>query len=77
VATARGVTQWARTMGRMAVGRSEDSPFVHMTRARRIDVKLKKPLMYELDGGARGSVKRIRVEIAPAAVKVCVPQQTE
>jgi YegS/Rv2252/BmrU family lipid kinase len=74
VATARGVTQWARTMGRMAVGRSEDSPFVHMTRARRIDVKLKEPLMYELDGGARGSVKKIRVEVVPAAVKICVPE---
>jgi diacylglycerol kinase family enzyme len=46
-----------------------------MTRARRIDVKLKKPLTYELDGGARGEVKRIRVEVAPAAVKVCVPSQ--
>ena len=75
VATARGVTQWARTMGRMAVGRSEDSPFVHMTRARRIDVKLKKPLMYELDGGAREAVRRIRVEVAPGAVKVCVPHE--
>ena len=76
VATARGVTQWARTMGRMAVGRSEDSPFVHMTRARRIDVKLQKPLTYELDGGARGAVRKIRVEVAPAAVKVCVPGPT-
>jgi diacylglycerol kinase family enzyme len=46
-----------------------------MTRARRIDVKLKKPLMYELDGGAREAVKKIRVQVAPAAVKVCVPEQ--
>jgi hypothetical protein len=30
--------------------------------------------MYELDGGARGSVKKIRVEVVPAAVKVCVPE---
>ncbi|MFI7600520.1 diacylglycerol/lipid kinase family protein [Actinoplanes sp. NPDC049681] len=75
VATARGAAQWARTMGRMAVGRSEDSPFVHMTRARRIDVKLRKPLTYELDGGARDAVKKIRIEVAPAAVKVCVPRQ--
>ncbi|MFI5491265.1 diacylglycerol/lipid kinase family protein [Actinoplanes sp. NPDC051859] len=75
VATARGAVQWARTMGRMAAGRSADSPFVHMTRARQIDVKLEEPLMYELDGGAREAVKRIRVEVAPAAVKVCVPRQ--
>jgi diacylglycerol kinase family enzyme len=75
VATARGTTEWARTMGRMAVGRSDKSPFVHMTRARRIDVTLKQPLTYELDGGARDAVKKIRVEVAPAAVKVLVPRQ--
>ncbi|MEV8506426.1 YegS/Rv2252/BmrU family lipid kinase [Actinoplanes sp. NPDC051475] len=75
VSTARGAAQWARTMGRMAVGRSEDSPFVHMTRARRIDVKLREPLTYELDGGARDAVKKIRIEVAPAAVKVCVPRE--
>lgn len=75
VATARGAMQWARTMGRMALGRSEDSPFVHMTRARRVDVKLWEPLTYELDGGARAPARRIRVEVNPAAVKVCVPRQ--
>jgi len=73
VASARGAAQWARTMGRMALGRSEDSPFVHMTRARRVDVKLREPLTYELDGGARTAVRKIRVEVAPAAVKICVP----
>ncbi len=40
VATAQGAAQWARTLGKMAVGRSDDSPFVRMTRAREIDVKL-------------------------------------
>ncbi|MFI5931050.1 diacylglycerol/lipid kinase family protein [Actinoplanes sp. NPDC051494] len=75
VATARNAAEWARTMGRMAVGRSDDSPFVHMTRARRIDVKLREPLTYELDGGSRTAVKKIRVEVAPGAVKVCVPRQ--
>ena len=75
VATARGAGQWARTMGQMAVGRSADSPFVHMTRARRIDVKLAQPLTYELDGGARDKVKKIRIEVAPANVEVFVPRQ--
>lgn len=73
VATAQGAAQWARTLGRMAVGRSEDSPFVRMTRARAIDVKLQTPMVYELDGGAREAVRRLKVRVAPAAVKVCVP----
>jgi YegS/Rv2252/BmrU family lipid kinase len=74
VATAQGAAQWARTLGRMAVGRSDDSPFVRMTRARKIDVKLRAPMIYELDGGARDAVRRLKVRVVPAAVEVCVPR---
>jgi YegS/Rv2252/BmrU family lipid kinase len=73
VATAQGALEWARALGTMAVGRSDHSPFVRMTRARRIDVKLKSKLEYELDGGARVAAKSLSVRVAPAAVKVCVP----
>jgi YegS/Rv2252/BmrU family lipid kinase len=73
VSTAQGAAQWARTLGRMAVGRSDGSPFVRMTRAKEIEVKLKEPMEYELDGGARKAVQRIRVSVAPAAVRICVP----
>jgi YegS/Rv2252/BmrU family lipid kinase len=73
VATAQGAVQWARALGTMAVGRSDHSPFVRMTRARRVDVKLASKLEYELDGGAREAVKRLSVTVAPAAVTVCVP----
>jgi diacylglycerol kinase family enzyme len=74
VATAQGAAQWARTLGRMVVGRSDDSPFVRMTRARRIDIRLKAPMTYELDGGARDAAKRLTVRVAPGAVTVCVPR---
>lgn len=77
VATAQGALQWARTLGTMAVGRSDHSPFVRMTRARRIDVKLASKLEYELDGGAREPAKKLSVRIAPAAVTVCVPRDSD
>jgi YegS/Rv2252/BmrU family lipid kinase len=73
VATAQGAMQWARALGTMAVGRSDHSPFVRITRARRIDVKLREKLEYELDGGARDAVKKLTITIAPAAVTVCAP----
>jgi YegS/Rv2252/BmrU family lipid kinase len=73
VATAQGAVEWARALGTMAIGRSDHSPFVRITRARRIDVRLRSKLVYELDGGARVSTKRLSVEVAPGAVKVCVP----
>jgi YegS/Rv2252/BmrU family lipid kinase len=77
VATAQGALQWARTLGTMAVGRSDHSPFVRMTRARKVDVKLASKLEYELDGGAREPAKRLSVTVAPAAVTVCVPRETD
>lgn len=74
VATARGAMQWARTLGRMAAGRSEKSPFVRITRAKKVNVAFGAPLTYELDGGARGAVAKLKARIVPAAVTVCVPE---
>jgi YegS/Rv2252/BmrU family lipid kinase len=73
VATAQGAMQWARALGTMAVGRSDHSPFVRITRARRVDVTLRHKLEYELDGGARDAVKKLTIQVAPAAVTVCTP----
>ncbi|WP_250038137.1 diacylglycerol/lipid kinase family protein [Paractinoplanes maris] len=73
VATAQGALQWARALGTMAVGRSDSSPFVRTTRARRVDVKLESKMEYELDGGARSKTKSFSAKVVPAAVKICVP----
>ena len=74
VATAQGALQWARALGTMAVGRSDRSPFVRTTRARRIEVTLRSKMEYELDGGARSTTKRFSATVVPRAVKVCVPR---
>ncbi|MFG1988533.1 diacylglycerol/lipid kinase family protein [Actinoplanes sp. NPDC048988] len=76
VATAQGALQWARALGTMAVGRSDSSPFVRTTRARRVEVKLKSKMEYELDGGARTKTKTFTAKVAPAAVRVCVPRES-
>jgi diacylglycerol kinase family enzyme len=75
VATARNPVQWARTLGRIMTGRSDESPFVRVTRAREVDVKLAVPRVYELDGGARGMTKRIKARVNPEAITVCVPDR--
>ena len=74
VSTAEGALEWARTLGRMVTGQARRSPFVHTTRARRIDVKLASPMPYELDGGARATTTRLKVRAVPQAITVCVPQ---
>ena len=74
VATATGVLQWARTLGRTAFGRSDASKFVRITRGRRITVKLTEPLPVELDRGARGGARKLTATAAPGALTVCVPR---
>ncbi|MFC4068131.1 diacylglycerol/lipid kinase family protein [Actinoplanes subglobosus] len=74
VATAQNAVQWARALGTMAVSRSDHSPFVRTTRARRIDVTLASKLEYELDGGARAKTKKFTAEVVPGAVQICVPK---
>ena len=73
VTTAHGPVQWARTLGRMATGQAERSPFVQTTRARRVRVDLGAPMTYELDGGARDRTTRLHAKVVPGAITVCVP----
>ncbi|MEO7399031.1 MAG: YegS/Rv2252/BmrU family lipid kinase [Ilumatobacteraceae bacterium] len=73
VVTASGALQWARTLTRAAIGRTDRSPLVQMTTAKRIDVRMKKALPYELDGGARPKTKRLKIRVVPRAVTIRVP----
>lgn len=73
VVTAQGPLQWGRTLGRVIAGRTDDSPFVRITRARKITVRLGAPRTYELDGGSRGMTDRLTARVVPHTVAVCVP----
>lgn len=73
VVTADNALQWARVFSRLVVGDAERSPLAQMTQGREVDIRLKRPTVYELDGGARSAQKRLRVTIEPGAISVCVP----
>ncbi|WP_214412438.1 diacylglycerol/lipid kinase family protein [Sphaerisporangium fuscum] len=73
VSTAKGPVQWARVLGRMTAGRSDESPFVRITRARKVTARFGSPLMYELDGGDREETTELKARVAPGALTVCVP----
>jgi YegS/Rv2252/BmrU family lipid kinase len=73
VCTAQGPLQWARVLGQISTGKSDRSPFIRTTRAKRIAITLGTPLAYELDGGARPTTKRVKAHVVPAAITVCVP----
>src|SRR5439155_1214879 len=70
VSTAQGALQWARTLGRMVTGQARRSPFVHTTRAAKVEVRLGAALPYELDGGARDETTRLTAKAVPQAITV-------
>jgi YegS/Rv2252/BmrU family lipid kinase len=71
--TARNAWQWVRVLARVARGRIDRSPLIKTTRARRVRVELGRKMPYQLDGGDRPPVRRLKVRVEPAAVTVCVP----
>jgi diacylglycerol kinase (ATP) len=73
VVTADGLVEWARTIARTAVGSTAKSPFVQVTRGRRIEVELSRKVLYELDGGEREKTKSLEVDVEPGAIEICVP----
>jgi diacylglycerol kinase (ATP) len=73
VLTSEGPLQLVRAAARTAIGSAEKSPFVRVTQAESVRVKLDRKVRYELDGGDRKKVKSFKVEVEPEAITVCVP----
>ncbi len=76
VTNAEGIGEWTRTFARTALGTTTKSPFVQATKAKKVDIKLSRKIRYELDGGGRTTVKRLKVKVEPAAIRVRVPDGT-
>ncbi len=76
VVTADSALDWARTMGRLAMGSPEESSFVEVTRGRRFEIRFAEPFLYEVDGNPRRAVKRLRIAVQPASISLCVPDPT-
>lgn len=75
VTHAESVGQWARTVARTAISSAGQSPLVQATKAERIDVELDRKVLYELDGGEREEVRRLKVKVKPEALTVSVPME--
>ena len=74
VTNAEGLGQWARTVARTAVGSTAKSPFVQVTKAKKVTASFDRKVPYELDGGDRKKVKKLKAKVQPAAISVAVPE---
>jgi diacylglycerol kinase (ATP) len=77
VVTADSALQWARVLSRLVIGHADRSPLAQMTRGREVEIKLDRPTVYELDGGARKAKKTLRASVEPGAITVCVPESAQ
>jgi YegS/Rv2252/BmrU family lipid kinase len=77
VVTAKNPLQWTRTLGRVALGKTEKSPFVETTRGKRFTIRFNRRFPYELDGGARPASKKLRIKVHPSSITICVPAENE
>jgi diacylglycerol kinase (ATP) len=77
VVSADGVKEWAGTMARAVVGTAAKSPHAFTTKGHTVRIKLDRKVPYEIDGGDRKKVRKLRIDIEPDAVEVCVPADAE
>jgi diacylglycerol kinase (ATP) len=73
VVSADGIKEWAGTVVRAVVGTASKSPHAFTTKGRRVRIKLDRKVPYEIDGGDRKKVRKLRIDIEPGAVEICVP----
>jgi diacylglycerol kinase (ATP) len=73
VVSADGTRQWVQTIARAVVGNAGKATQAHTTKVHSVRIKLDKKVPYELDGGERKKVRKLRVDVEPGAVEVCVP----
>jgi len=76
VVTAKNPVEWARTLGRVVLDKTEESPFVEVTQGKRFRIRFDRRFPLELDGGARPAVKKVRIKVHPASITICVPAKT-
>ena len=73
IVTAEGMRQWASLMVATVRKRQRESPHAQLSRGREIGVALDGKHRFQLDGGAKGTAKRLQIEVIPASLTVCAP----
>jgi YegS/Rv2252/BmrU family lipid kinase len=71
----RTLPDWVRLAVRVLLRRRRKDPELEVFRARRVEVRCDRPQPVERDGDPAGDADRVVVEVVPAALTLCVPEQ--
>jgi diacylglycerol kinase family enzyme len=73
VVTATGLKAWSGLMVSAVRGRQHLSGHVQMWSGRSISVRTDSKHRFELDGGVKGTTKKLEFEVVPGSLTVCAP----
>jgi YegS/Rv2252/BmrU family lipid kinase len=71
----RTLPDWVRLAVRVLLRRRRKDPELELFRARRVEVRCDRPQPVERDGDPAGASDHVLVEVVPAALTLCVPEQ--
>ena len=72
VAAPRRVRGWFKIIGRMIIRRQRKDDALELRRGKRVEIVLKDPESYQLDGDVEGEFTRMVAEVVPGALRVVV-----
>jgi diacylglycerol kinase (ATP) len=75
VASPRGAMHWLRVLLRLITLRPRRDDRVDQWQAQQVEVRLRHPDPYQLDGDVIGDCRNLRAEVAAKALTVCVPER--
>lgn len=73
VASPHRLSHWLRTFLRLITRRPRADDRVDQWQATQVEVRLRHPDPYQLDGDVKGDCRNLRAEVSPSALTVCVP----
>jgi len=77
VASPHRLSHWLRVLLRLITRRPRKDDRVDQWRATQVEVRLDHPDPYQLDGDVIGDCRRLRAEVTPGALTVCVPSSRQ
>ena len=73
VVTAAGLRQWAAVLAKTLRRRGDESPHTTVGQGTSIEVRLDAKHRFELDGGCKGTTKKLSFSVRPGALRLCAP----
>ena len=73
VASPHRLSHWIRVLFRLVTRRPRSDDRVDQWQARRVEVRLRDPDPYELDGDVVADCLSLRAQVSPRALTICVP----